>query len=116
MNKSSVDYYVPWDVSAARASDEAASMASPKYDLSKHEDRQRCWFGHLVENNAGGLGLFCQTLDVDRNSFEDWVYRGKPLDQDATRQLSRHKDEFDQLASNDPFWAQLNVMGVPNAK
>src|SRR5215471_14806888 len=58
-------YYIPWDISEANALDEARSYATPKYDLTKQEDRQRAWFSQLVDSYAGGTGLFCQCYDLD---------------------------------------------------
>ena len=103
---------MPWDM----VENEAKSYASPQYDLSKHEDRQRCWFSHLVDSYAGGPGLFYQTYDVDREGMEGWLYRGQAMDEHTIKQLSRHKEEFDQLAANDEFWARLNVLGAASGK
>ena len=106
--------YIPWDIAEANAIEEARSYATPKFELSKVEDRARCWFAHLLESYAGGPGLFYQTYDLDRTGMEDWIYRGRPLDQDTIKQLSRHKDEWDQLAAHDPFFAELSVLGGQN--
>ena|SRR5215467_14724834 len=110
------DYYVPWDVAEARALDEAQSYASPTYDLSRPEERARCWLAHLAESYAGGFGLFCDTYGFDRENMDAVLYRGAEPNERNKRQLTYHKPEWDSLSSNDPFWAQLNIAGAKHGK
>ena len=91
------------------------NYATPKYDLSRLEDRQRCWYSHLISSYGGGIGPWCQVYDVDRSNFEAWL-RGEAMDDQTRKRLASRQDEFNELAANDEFWARLNVLGASNAK
>jgi len=110
------DYYVPWDVAEARALEESQKYATTTYDLSRNEDRARCWLAHVAELYAGGFGNFCNLYDFDRTNLEGVLYRGEQPNERNARQLTAYKEEFDQLAAHDPYFAQLNVAGAKHGK
>jgi hypothetical protein len=98
---------LPFDIVEA----EARQMAATSYDLRTQEDRARAWLAHLAESHGGGFRLWCSDLDFEPANMDDYLHHNEPLNERNQRQLLAHKEEFDQLASNDPRWAELNVLG-----
>jgi hypothetical protein len=106
------DYYVNWDVAESRALDDAQRYAATTYDLTKAEDRARCWLAHCRDSYGGGPGLWHQVYDFDRDSMDAYLDRGEETNERNQRQLAHFREEFNALAANDPFWGQLNIAGV----
>ena len=105
------DYYVNWDVAEARALEESGKYVGPSYDLSKPEDRARCFLAYCRDSYGGGSGLWCQAYDFDRTNMDAHLDRGEPLSDRNQRQLNNYREEFESLASNSPRWAELNHLG-----
>lgn len=100
--------YLDWDIASA----EARSCAAPHYDLSKQEDRQRCFLAHCAETYAGGFGLWCQLYGFDRDNMDAFLYQGEQPNERNARQYAAYQDEFNSLAANSPTWAEINNFGA----
>ena len=99
------------------------------YDLTKYEDRSRAWFAHIANfigggNSGYGMHVLCTEYGLNRGVMEGWVFEGRNFDKEnltdyqrsevlrTRRNLEKHAEDFNALASNDPRWAELNVMGA----